>query len=105
MLHNHNDNKRKDDDMIRNLGKALSILAKHEAEEIMAHADVDLWGAPSECHDLVAKGEEQRARQARRHAESVARRPFRIIMYEACKRGMLQSHWYRLIDCHYHLPL
>jgi hypothetical protein len=32
------------------------------------HEDVDAWHAPSECHDLVAKGEGRRLRHARRRA-------------------------------------
>lgn len=78
--------------MIRNLGKALTILAKAEAVEMDYHADVDAWGAPSECHGLVSRGEAQRARLARKHAEAVARRPLRIINREAKKRGRVFLH-------------
>lgn len=73
--------------MIRNLGRVLSVLATAEASEIAMHADVSAWGAPSECHRDVSRGEEQRFREARRHAEALARRPMRIIKQEARRRG------------------
>lgn len=73
--------------MIRNLGAALSILVRASAAEEFAHYDVDAFGAPSECHDLVARGEAQRLRRARKHAEAVARRPLRVILREASRRG------------------
>ena len=70
-----------------NLGKALTILAAHECDERFAHADVDAWGAPSECHGLVSKNEGKRERIARKHAEAIAQRPLRIIRREAMRRG------------------
>lgn len=73
--------------MIKNLGRVLTILALHEASEIFAHEDVRAFGAPSECHDDVSRGEPQRFREARRHAESEARRPLKIIFMEAEKRA------------------
>ena len=85
---------------IRNLGTTLGILARHEAQEIASHADVDLWHAPSECHGLVSKNEHKRARIARHHAEAIARRPHRVIMHEAAKRGMRPQDWNRLIGCY-----
>lgn len=74
--------------MIRNLGQVLTIIARAEACEHFMHADVDAWGAPSECHGLVSRGETRRQRQARRHAEAVARAPWRVIQRQAAKRGM-----------------
>lgn len=74
--------------MIQNLGRALSILAKAEAKEIFAHADVDAFHAPSECHALVRRGEGSRLRRERRRAEAVAHRPMRCIIREARKRGV-----------------
>lgn len=73
--------------MIRNLSKALTIVARAEADEIIMHDDVDAWGAPGECHALVMRGEHVRLRRARRHAEAVAQRPWRVIRREAAKRG------------------
>lgn len=78
--------------MIRNLGKALTILARAEAAELDAHADVDAFNAPSECHDLVSRHEARRMRRARKHAEAVAQRPARCIMREARRRGSVESH-------------
>ena len=54
------------------IGKAISILLAAEHHECMLHDDVDAWGAPSECHGLVARGEAQRLRAARRHAVAVS---------------------------------
>lgn len=73
--------------MIRNLGTALTVIARQEARESDMHADVIAWGAPGECHALVSRGETQRARRARKLAEAIARRPFRIIAREAERRG------------------
>ena len=56
--------------VVRRLGKALGIIARREANEIIMHEDVDAWYAPSECHQLVGRGENQRRRQARRHAKA-----------------------------------
>lgn len=57
---------------MRQVGKALGILARFEAREIVKHADVGMFYAPSECHSLVAKNEDKRAREARRHAKAVS---------------------------------
>lgn len=73
--------------MIRNLGRALTILVQQEVAEIELHDDVDAWHAPSECHRDVARYEAQRAREARKHAEAVARRPLRTILREAKARA------------------
>lgn len=75
---------------IPNLGRALTVLAKAEAAELNAHADVDAFWAPSEIHALVSRGEARRQRIARRHAESIARAPLRIIDREAQKRGTME---------------
>ena len=37
------------------LTNAVVELAKIKANEIALHEDVDVWDAPSECHDLVNK--------------------------------------------------
>lgn len=65
------------------LGKALGILWRAERAESEMHADVDAWHAPSECHALVARGEDSRRRQARRHARAVAGMPIRVLMARA----------------------
>jgi hypothetical protein len=72
---------------VTNLSAALTILARAEAAEYRLHADVDAWGAPSECHNLVSRRESARLREARRHAESVVQRPLRWILREAKRRG------------------
>ena len=74
--------------MIQNLGTVLTVLARSEAAEHFMHADVDAFGAPSECHVLVSRGEAQRQRRARKLAEALARRPMRCIKREAQRRGM-----------------
>lgn len=70
----------------RQLGKALSILAAAERAEAELHADVDAWGAPGECHKLVARGAARRRRLARRQAEAVAGMPLRALLAEARRR-------------------
>ena len=84
--------------MIPNLGRVLTVLAKAEAQEILLHDSVTAWGAPSECHGLVRKGEARRRRTARRHAEALARRPLRTILREAEKRGLRNGMYGRTWD-------
>lgn len=74
--------------MINNLGRIVTIIARAEAREQDYHADVSAWGAPSECHGAVSKGEAARMRQARKQAEAEARRPWRVIVQEAKRRGI-----------------
>ena len=83
--------------MIRNLGKALTIMAEHEASEEFKHADMSAFGAPSECHQDALRSEPRRRRQARKHAEAVARAPWRVIRREADKRGFNLRHWHELV--------
>jgi hypothetical protein len=84
--------------MIPNLGQVLGIVARHEAGELFmhndidTHKDVDAWGAPSEAHDDVSRGEQHRWREVRKHAEAVAQRPWRIIVQEAQRRGVVVSN-------------
>lgn len=73
---------------ISNLGQVLTILARAEAAEHFMHADVSAFGAPSECHALVSRGEARRKRIARKRAEAEARAPMRVIQHQARKRGM-----------------
>ena len=56
----------------RELGRAIGIYCKALAAELFAHDDVDIMGAPGECHAIVARGEAKRLRQARRIAKSVS---------------------------------
>ena len=58
--------------MKRQLGRAFSVLAQQEAQEQLDHLDVEIFGAPSECHALVDKGKHLRRRRARRVAHSVS---------------------------------
>lgn len=58
--------------MAQQLGKAFGIMMRAQAAEIFMHADISAFGAPSECHDVVSKGEANRARMARRHAKAVS---------------------------------
>lgn len=71
---------------IRNLGKVVSILVAASRVEDGLHDDVDAFHAPSECHSLVSKGEAVRLRAARRHAEALARAPYRIILKQLRRR-------------------
>lgn len=72
---------------IPNLGRVLSIMLRAEVAEMSLHADVDAWGAPSECHGDVRRGEAGRMRTARKMAEAEARAPWRVIVKEAKRRG------------------
>jgi hypothetical protein len=65
---------------MQQLGKALTILAVQRAKEDAIHLDVDAMGAPGECHDAVSRNSAKRRRQARKHAESVARLPWRLLV-------------------------
>ena len=67
------------------LGKAIGILVRAIEREEMLHEDIDAWGAPGECHGVVARGEDRRMRQARKHAEAVAGMPLRVIRRKARK--------------------
>lgn len=54
------------------LGKAISIIAAFERGVAALHDDVRAFHAPSECHDIVARGAAKRFRLVRRHACHVA---------------------------------
>lgn len=54
------------------LGRAITILAQQQADEEIAHMDVSAWGAPSECHGVVAKGADDRYRRAYRRARAIS---------------------------------
>lgn len=54
------------------LGRAFSILAQHEVKEYLMHEDIEMFHAPSECHQLVAQGVEKRYHEAYRHARAVS---------------------------------
>jgi|KBSMisStaDraftv2_1062788.scaffolds.fasta_scaffold00166_22 hypothetical protein len=74
--------------MIHNLGEVLTIVARAEAAHHFIDADLAAFHAPSECYADAHRHDAARARLVRRLAESVARRPFRVIAREAARRGM-----------------
>ena len=78
---------------MRQLGKALGILLKQIEHEAMLHDDVAAWGAPSECHDLVARGQERRHRDAMRHACHVAGVRNGRLLRRAMRRAMGNDAW------------
>lgn len=57
---------------MKSMGRALTIMARQDVREIVMHEDVSAWGAPSECHQSVSRGEFLRRREARRLAKSVS---------------------------------
>jgi len=61
---------------MRNVSAALTVLARAEARERVMHADVDAWGAPSECHYDVSRGAAERWRTARRQAHALTGLPW-----------------------------
>lgn len=80
--------------MSQHLGKALTILAGQLVDEEIMHADVDAWGAPSECHRDVSRGERRRHRAAiwkARGASRMSKRNFnRAIRHAWNSRGFLR---------------
>jgi len=54
------------------LGKAVSIIMAHEQRGHFAHRDIAAFGAPSECHRDVTRGQRKRFRLVRKHACRVA---------------------------------
>lgn len=82
------------------ISTALTILARREAAEHFMHADVEAFGAPSECHELVSRGETKRRRQARKHAEAEARMPYRVIRRRATKGNIPIGgpRWHRFVS-------
>lgn len=46
------------------LGRGLTTVIKQQVSESLMHADVDAFHAPSECHALVSKGEDERYEEA-----------------------------------------
>ena len=66
---------------MRQLGKALSIVATQRAELEMMFMDLHAFHAPSECGALILRGEDRRKREAMRRARSFSglnRRQFRL---------------------------
>lgn len=78
---------------MRQLGKALGILIRQMEIENAMHADVDAWGAPSECHGLVARGSARRWREVRRHACHVAGVKNGRLLRQAMRRAMGNDAW------------
>jgi hypothetical protein len=74
--------------LITNLGGVLTVLLRAELSEIIMHEDVVAWGAPSECHADVSRGEERRMREACEKAERLAGAPMVEIARQAKERGM-----------------
>jgi hypothetical protein len=63
---------------MRNISQALTVIAFAECREHFMHADVVAFGAPSECHDLVSRGEAERLRLMRRRVHSLTGLPYRV---------------------------
>lgn len=71
---------------IPNLSRAASLIVAHQRAEQEAHAEVDAFHAPSECHGLVSKGEARRTRAMRRHVEGVTGFHFHLVTREIRRR-------------------
>jgi len=76
---------------VPNLSIALTILARAEAAEHFMHSDVSAFNAPSECHDAVRRGEADRMRIARKHAEAVTGRSLRCIRRDVAQTRRLRA--------------
>lgn len=48
---------------LENLGEMIGRLAAIEADEAISHEDVQVWSAPSECHQDVHRSSEQRRKE------------------------------------------
>lgn len=70
------------------LGRAIGILVQAVLFELEMHEDVDQFHAPSECHELVARGSEKRHRLARRRALHAAGFNSMRLLRRAARRAM-----------------
>lgn len=77
------------------MGKGITTYVLAMVNEEILHHDVNAWGAPSECHDLVARGEAQRLRLARRRAARQAGVNVRTFM--RAFKALPQRHHNRLL--------
>lgn len=73
---------------VKCLGQILSLIIRHDCDEQFSHADVEAFGAPGECHDLVRKNEHKRWRHTRRRVVALAGRPWRVVLKELRKQGI-----------------
>jgi hypothetical protein len=85
------------------LSAALTVLARAEANEHLMHADVSAFGAPSECHELVSRGESKRGRLARRIAHSRCQLSYGAMVRKARKHNVIvfehnNRAWSRLLN-------
>lgn len=70
----------------RNIGKALGLIALAAVEEYHMHADIAAFGAPSECHGAVSKGEARRMRDLRRRIKGLTGLKWREFRKEVTAR-------------------
>lgn len=73
-------------EMINNLGRALSIIVQHKRNEDAMHEDVNQFHAPSECHELVSRGEAKRFRLVRRRVKALTGSRYDLVLREARRR-------------------
>lgn len=66
--------------MVKNISRALTLVAGLECYESFMHADVSAWGAPSECHDDVSRGEGVRMRKMCRHVRGITGLRWRVFV-------------------------
>jgi len=76
------------------IGRAISVFAKLESDEIIMHDDVSAWGAPSECHADVSRGYEKRYLEAELEAGFTEKELKKIcedrgLNYQRCFEGAL----------------
>ena len=81
---------------MQQLGKALTIIAQQRAKEDAMHMDVDAFHGGSECHLALMDRESQRRRRARKHAEAVARMPWRVLVGKLGKHQLGNRNFLRL---------
>jgi hypothetical protein len=88
---------------IKNCSAALTVIARFEVGEMIAHADVRAFGAPSECHALVNRGLPKRARTMRRQVHGLTQLPWLVFLRRLGKEHNLyldsQDHkWARVVS-------
>lgn len=88
---------------IQNVSRALTVIARAEVRECLMHDDVRAWGAPSECHADVSRGEPQRWRDARRAVRGLTGLPWPVFVRRLRRDYGLRldpydRQWNRIID-------
>ena len=88
---------------IRNLSRALSVIARHEAYEWLGHAEISAFGAPGECHHDFERGAAKRYRLVYRRVHALTGLSWRAFVRRVRREYGLVMHpcdrvWNRILD-------